>query len=407
MTLIRLIIIILLIIVVISLEDNIINKDLYKVLGITKDAAINDIKKAYRKLAQVHHPDKAKGPDKQLHEALFREIAEAYEILSDNNQRQEYDDRRIEKSNQKRYEQDMHKQQQEYQRQYQQQQDKYQEYQRYMQKQYEAYEQQQRQQYEQQQFFDDLLHDFYQSSFFQPEIIGSILPAGEVIFPYVPIMTSEDRSHFAMLDVHCSLGIYRGNVDDVVRHLIRGLTPDLTSLAVELKFRTEGEPSLKGNCFGGLDDIGILRIFKGHPDTQYSPIWTSHNNAEHDNDYDSYSNFQRYYLELSNTGELAVLSLIAGAAEAECIWSTTNCNIYVAIINDIRSQTKQIFKAALDDIMRVYRSFVRGVLSFIDDVKTTGIIEAATDLMNNIQRNVNDFFDTLINGDKKRHRYYY
>ena len=232
MTLIRLILIVLLIIVVLSLEDNIINKDLYKVLGITKDAAINDIKKAYRKLAQVHHPDKAKGPDKQLHEALFREIAEAYEILSDSNQRQEYDDRRMDKSNQKRYEQDIYKQQQEYQRQYQQQQEKYQEYQRYMQKQYEAYEQQQRQQYEQQQFFDDLLHDFYQSSFFQPEIIGSILPAGEVIFPYVPIMTSEDRSHFAMLDVHCSLGIYRGNVDDVVRHLIRGLTPDLTSLAV-------------------------------------------------------------------------------------------------------------------------------------------------------------------------------
>jgi len=99
--------------------------------------------------------------------------------------------------------------------------------------------------------------------------------------------------------------------------------------------------------------------------------------------------------------------LIAGAAEAECIWSTTNCNIYVAIINDIRSQTKQILKAAIDDIMRVYRSIFRGVLAFIDDVKAAGIIEAATDLMNNIQRSANNFFDTLINGDKKRHRYYY
>ena len=381
------------------------------IVGITKDASISDIKKAYRKLAQVHHPDKAKGPDKQLHEALFREIAEAYEILSDTNQRQEYDDNHIEKSNNKRYEQnqqDVYRaQQQEYQRQYQQQQQKYQEYQRYMQKQYEQYEQQQRQQYEQ---LDDLLRDFYQSSFFQPEIIGPILPAGEVIFPYVPIMTSEDRSHFAMLDVHCSLGVYRGNVDDVVRHLIRGLTPDLTSLAVELKFRTEGEPSLKGNCFGGLDDVGILRVFKGHPDTRYSPIWTSNNNPENNNENESYSNFQRYYLELTNTGELAVLSLIAGSAEAECIWSTTNCNIYVAMIDDIRSQTKQILKAALEDIMRIYRSIIRGIIRFIDDVRTEGIIEAGMDFFHHAQEKLSSFFDTIINGEdsnRKRQRYYY
>ena len=57
--------------------------------------------------------------------------------------------------------------------------------------------------------------------------------------------------------------------------------------------------------------------------------------------------------------------------------------------------------------MRVYRSIFRGVLAFIDDVKAAGIIEAATDLMNKIQRSANNFFDTVINGDKKRHRYYY
>lgn len=271
-----------------------------------------------------------------------------------------------------------------------------------MQRQYEEYEQQQ------QQFFDDLLHDFYKSSFFQPEIIGSILPAGEVIFPYVPIMTSEDRSHFSMLDMHCSLGVYRGNVDDVVKHLIKGLTPDMTTLAVELKFRTEGESSLKGNCFAGLDDIGVLRVFKGHPDAQYSPIWTSNSNI--DDEYETYSNFQRYYLELSNTGELAVLSLIAGSAEADCIWSTTNCNIYVAMINDLQSQTKQVIKGAIESILRAYRSIIRGINIFIDDVKNQGLYDASKDLFNKLKRKFDVLFDSLINGDdfsnKRKRRYY-
>jgi len=57
----------------------------YDILGVTKDASTEDIKKAYRKKAIEHHPDK--GGD----ESKFREAAEAYETLSDDGKRREYD----------------------------------------------------------------------------------------------------------------------------------------------------------------------------------------------------------------------------------------------------------------------------------------------------------------------------
>ena len=62
--------------------------DYYKVLGLEKTASGKDIKKAFRRLALQYHPDKNKDPDA---EERFREIAEAYEILSDENKRRQYD----------------------------------------------------------------------------------------------------------------------------------------------------------------------------------------------------------------------------------------------------------------------------------------------------------------------------
>ena len=56
-------------------------KDYYKILGVEKDANDNDIKKAYRKLAIVHHPDK--NPDNEEAAEKFKEVGEAYETLSD------------------------------------------------------------------------------------------------------------------------------------------------------------------------------------------------------------------------------------------------------------------------------------------------------------------------------------
>ncbi|XP_036965222.1 dnaJ homolog subfamily B member 2 isoform X2 [Acanthopagrus latus] len=64
--------------------------DYYNVLGVSKTATEDDIKKAYRKLALKWHPDK--NPDnKEEAEKKFKEVAEAYEVLSDKGKRDEYD----------------------------------------------------------------------------------------------------------------------------------------------------------------------------------------------------------------------------------------------------------------------------------------------------------------------------
>lgn len=63
-------------------------KDYYKTLGIEKGAKDEDIKKAYRKLALKYHPDKNKTPGA---EEKFKEVAEAYEVLSDKKKREVYD----------------------------------------------------------------------------------------------------------------------------------------------------------------------------------------------------------------------------------------------------------------------------------------------------------------------------
>jgi DnaJ family protein C protein 7 len=64
-------------------------KDYYRILGVDKDASELDIKKAYRKLAIVHHPDK--NPDNLEAAERFKEIGEAYETLSDGQKRARYD----------------------------------------------------------------------------------------------------------------------------------------------------------------------------------------------------------------------------------------------------------------------------------------------------------------------------
>ena len=61
-------------------------KDYYKILGVNKSASEDEIKKAFRKLAHEHHPDKTGGED-----AKFKEINEAYQVLSDKNKRAHFD----------------------------------------------------------------------------------------------------------------------------------------------------------------------------------------------------------------------------------------------------------------------------------------------------------------------------
>lgn len=70
-------------------SENWITDDFYKTLGVSEDASESDIKKAYRKLSRKYHPDL--NPGDAAAEKKFKEISEAYDVLSDKKQREEYD----------------------------------------------------------------------------------------------------------------------------------------------------------------------------------------------------------------------------------------------------------------------------------------------------------------------------
>lgn len=72
---------------ILMITELILAKDYYDILGIPKTATERQIKKAFHKLAMKYHPDKNKDPDA---EGKFREIAEAYETLSDETRRKQY-----------------------------------------------------------------------------------------------------------------------------------------------------------------------------------------------------------------------------------------------------------------------------------------------------------------------------
>ena len=65
-------------------------RDYYETLGVGKNATDEELKKAYRKLAKQYHPD-ANVENKKQAEEKFKEVSEAYEILSDKQKRQMYD----------------------------------------------------------------------------------------------------------------------------------------------------------------------------------------------------------------------------------------------------------------------------------------------------------------------------
>src|SRR5262245_29866931 len=66
-----------------------VTKDYYEVLGVSRNATDDDIRKAYRKLARKHHPDVNTG--NKSAEEIFKEISEAYSVLSDPEKRKKYD----------------------------------------------------------------------------------------------------------------------------------------------------------------------------------------------------------------------------------------------------------------------------------------------------------------------------
>ena len=66
-------------------------KDYYEILGIKKDADAAEVKKVYRQLAMRYHPDRVEEKEKKAAEEKFKEISEAYGVLSDPQKRQTYD----------------------------------------------------------------------------------------------------------------------------------------------------------------------------------------------------------------------------------------------------------------------------------------------------------------------------
>ncbi|WP_237212421.1 DnaJ C-terminal domain-containing protein [Rothia nasimurium] len=70
-------------------SENWLHQDFYKVLGVAEDSSEADIKKAYRKLARKYHPDQ--NPGDEAAEKKFKEVSEAYDVLSDPKQKEEYD----------------------------------------------------------------------------------------------------------------------------------------------------------------------------------------------------------------------------------------------------------------------------------------------------------------------------
>src|SRR5438445_5926840 len=73
----------------VSAVDRLVLMDFYVILGLERGASLNDIKRAYKRLARRYHPDI--NPGDRMASAQFRQIAEAYETLSDPDRRHRYD----------------------------------------------------------------------------------------------------------------------------------------------------------------------------------------------------------------------------------------------------------------------------------------------------------------------------
>jgi curved DNA-binding protein CbpA len=361
-----------------NIDEDVLEKDLYKILGLKESCSTKDVKKAYRKLAQIHHPDKHL-TNKEANEEIFREIASAYEILSDATQREEYDALRAARKRDSDLE-SKRKQQFQYNKQQSDSGSPYTDNSRNYR------DSAHRSRYYDDSGYNDDFYDYFAADnnndfgsytenlqfspgYFRPTLGGPFIPSRTVIFPYSPIMTSMDRSHFAFLDLHCSFGVYKGDPDMLLGYLLTSDQPDLTKLPVELKFRTRGEPSSRGNCFAGLDDNGMFWVLQGHPDDIHTaPIWSSEAPGIRKEKHNVY--FSRYYLELSSLGEMAVRMVTAGSTESVCIWSTTSCNQYIALMHEVIddvSRTLQNLKSKLAllarEIIALFHSLILVVKS--------------------------------------------
>jgi hypothetical protein len=346
----------------------------------------------YRKLAKIHHPDKHKGNDKSKHEDIFRQVATAYETLSDHNKRHEYDAslRYSSTHQQDSYESDYNNY-----------------HQRNQQDSYESdfnnYHQRNPQEYYNYQHdfsFDDAFEQFFEfmhtqqpSNGFSPEFTGPFLPAEAIILPYSPIMTSQDRSHFALLDISCSIVVLKGSVEDYLYHNLWSSGHSSSSTppsVVEEIYRTPEASRLNGQCFAGLNRGGVLQIFAGRPDyPNYHPIWSSEISQELSS---FHMHYRRFYIELTNSGEFAVKMLVAGDSDETCVWSTVSCNPYVSRLKTIQrtfaSYLRELFHTSSSE-----QSFFNRLKTILSKIK---IINMIVSLVEYIQSKANQLLDSIF-----------
>ena len=391
------------------MDDDLLEKDLYKILELDKDASVHEIKKSYRRLARENHPDKVSDDlEKAKRGDKFREIASAYEVLNDQKLRDEYDYLRLAKhhgpernyhsnsgspghspfgDDHRYYEtfdpNDMHKQHVMFE------------------DIFDMYEQMMNQAgpgvggtytmdfdddgnsiFSNDAFGDmgggmgDLFDDFFKLANrgggvhhhsrqhhshiprFSYSITDSPFMAQEIITPYSPIILSPDRSHIAYLDMHCSFNVIAGNINDFLSYMQNGIASGKgSSILVDVpntkrKFRTPEQTSLKGYCFAGLDSVGSFSVFAGSPHSNYNVIWSTDREEKDEQDVRN-AEYKLFTLNLFDSGELMVTCASRFSSfegnDFECIWSTTNCS----------KSKRWIF--AVEKISRGARSLIRAI----------------------------------------------
>ena len=337
-----------------EIDEKTLEKDLYEVLGVNTDAKSNEIKKAYRNLARKYHPDKAtNAEEKELNEAKFVGIAEAYEVLNDDNSRGEYDYQRQFMRGHARslggdggppggYDDghgmyrgqytpggtdvfsmfgDLFMSSSQY-----------------------AHQQHYSHQHGMMgSIFDTIfgqqggVHDpvDYFETHFEPTATETPLRSGEIITPYSPIILAHDKKHFAFLDASCSFGVYSYEHGDLSAFLhVMMEFQDISQVpGVTVERITPENPSLEGFCFAAVDESGTFSLYHGLPQLDYRNVWSTKqwSPTEEEEYYTSLK--KRYYLHVTDDGEVLVLGLSGssrhrdGGAEdkPQCVWSSRGC----------------------------------------------------------------------------------
>lgn len=240
--------------------------------------------------------------------------------------------------------------------------------------------------------FNDLFGSGVSQSF-RPTVTGSVIHAREVMFPYDPIITSD--GYYALLDLTCSMVVFEGSPREFLATYES--TNDM-SIASQLHgpqlFSTPGHASLGGACFAGLNDRGDLQVVAGHPTHYQTTLLWSTGEAEGGNEYFT-SFFRRYYLELSDTGELSVRMLAAGSGDEVCVWSTRSCNSVLSALLSIQHSVASNIGKLFPPIRNIFAT-IRRILQYISNVMAESTLlarvqELSDKLWSNVLRLLSEY----------------